>query len=70
LDVWRLIDATVFVDAGQAVSRRADLNLTGLKTDYGFSVSAMRAQSTVARMDVGFGGEGTRVFFGFGGLIQ
>jgi hypothetical protein len=69
-DVWRLVDATVFVDAGKAVSRRADLSLSGLKTDYGFSLSVMRGAATVARMDLGLGGgEGLHMFFGFGGLI-
>jgi hypothetical protein len=69
-DVWRLVDATVFVDAGKAVSRRANLNLSGLKTDYGFSLSVMRGAGTVARMDVGLGGgEGVHMFFGIGGLL-
>jgi hypothetical protein len=69
-DVWRLIDATVFVDAGKAVSRRSDLNLSGLNTDYGFSLSAMRGAATVARIDFGFGGEGRQVFFDLGGLLR
>ena len=68
--VWGPIDASVFVDAGKAVSRRADLNLSNLKRDYGFSVSVMRGPSTVGRVDVGFGGgEGTRVFFTLGSLV-
>jgi hypothetical protein len=69
--VWRLVDATVFADAGKAVSRRDDLDLSGLKTDYGFSVNVMRGASTVARVDVGLGGgEGMHIFFSIGGLIQ
>jgi hypothetical protein len=69
-DVWRLLDATVFVDAGKAVPRPSDLNFSKLKTDYGFSLSVMRGAGTVARIDVGFGGgEGKHVFLDLGGFV-
>lgn len=65
--VWGPIEATVFADAGKVTSRRADINLSDLKRNYGFSLSAMRGGGTIGRMDVGFGGgEGTRVFLGLG----
>jgi hypothetical protein len=68
--VWGPIDTTVFVESGKAVSRRSDLDLSNLRTDYGFSLSLVRAGDTLARADVGFGaGEGMRLFLSFGGLL-
>lgn len=68
--LWGPIDATVFVDAGKVTSLRRDLNLTGLKRNYGFSLGAVRGTDTVLRMDVGFGGgEGTHVFFTVGRVM-
>jgi hypothetical protein len=70
--VWGPIDASVFVDAGKVAPRPSDLNLSGLKHDYGFSISVMRGPTTVARTDFGFGsGEGTKIYvsFGFGDEI-
>jgi hypothetical protein len=69
IPVWGPIDASVFYDTGKAVPRRSDLGLSGLKHDYGFSVSLMKARSTVARMDVAFGEEGPRFFVNVGGLL-
>jgi hypothetical protein len=70
LGVWGPIDATVFYDAGKAVSRRSQLSLADLESDYGFSVSLMRAGSTAVRADFGFGGdEGSRVYFGLGSVV-
>lgn len=67
--VWGPFDATVFVDAGKVTNRASDLfNGRNLKRNYGFSGSVMRGASSVARMDVGFGGgEGVRLFVSFGG---
>jgi hypothetical protein len=70
--VWGPVDASVFVDAGKVARRRADLNFSDLKHDYGFSISVMRGPTTVARTDFGFGsGEGTKIYvsFGFGDEI-
>jgi hypothetical protein len=68
--VWGPVDATVFVEAGKAVGRRSDLDLSGLKSAYGFSLNMVRATGPVARFDFGFGGgEGSRVFIGLGGLL-
>lgn len=58
--IWGPIDATAFYDAGKVASRRADLNLEDLHKNYGFSLSFMRTNSTVARIDIGLGGEGTQ----------
>jgi hypothetical protein len=68
--IWGPIDATVFFDAGKVTSRRRDLDLSGLKRSYGFSIGAVRGANTVVRMDVGFGGgEGTHVFFTVGRVM-
>lgn len=64
--IWGPFDATVFTDAGKVTSRRTDLNLSGLKRNYGVSLSVMRGPSTVARTDIGFGGgEGVNISFSF-----
>jgi hypothetical protein len=66
--VWGLIDATVYADAGKVAYHRSDLDFTGLKHNFGLSVSAMGGDVAAARVDLAFGGEGTRLFFtiGFG----
>jgi Omp85 superfamily domain len=64
--VWGPFDASVFVDAGKVAPRRADLNLSDLKHDYGFGISVMRGPNTVARTDFGFGSEGAKILVSFG----
>ena len=60
-------DASVFFDAGKVTPRPADLNLSGLKHDYGFSISVMRGGNTALRSDFAFGsGEGTKIVVSFG----
>ncbi|HMI55350.1 MAG TPA: hypothetical protein VK494_04100 [Gemmatimonadaceae bacterium] len=67
--LWGPVDATVFADAGKVAPTRSDLDFTDLRRDVGFSLSIMKAWTTWARVDVGFGsGEGTRVFFTLGEL--
>jgi hypothetical protein len=67
---WGPIETTLFFDAGKAVPRRSSLTLSHLQTDYGFSVSLMRAAGTVVRTDFAFGGdEGARIYFSMGGLL-
>ena len=74
IPVWGPFDASVFVDAGKVASRPADLNLAGLKHNYGFSVSMMRGPMAVARAEVGVGGgEGARFLLSFamgGDVVQ
>jgi len=65
--VWGPFDASVFVDAGKVTRRPADLGLSGLKHNYGFSLSVMKGSATVARADIGFGGgEGAKLLVSFG----
>lgn len=73
MPVWGPLDASVFVDGGRVANRPADLNLSGLKHNYGFSMSVMRGPLAVVRGDVGFGGgEGTvfMISFGMGGDVM
>lgn len=66
--VWGPLDASVFVDAGKVARRPADLDLSGLKHNYGFSLSLMKGSTAVARADIGFGGrEGVKISVIFGG---
>jgi outer membrane translocation and assembly module TamA len=65
--VWGPFDASVFADAGKVTHRPADLGLSGLKHDFGFSVSVMKGSATMARTDIGFGsGEGAKFSVSFG----
>jgi hypothetical protein len=69
LPVWGPVEATVFADAGKVAAARSDLDFTGLRRDFGFSVSMMEKWTTKARIDVAFGsGEGARVLFTLGEL--
>lgn len=71
LKVYGPIDATLFVDGGKATALRSDLNLSGLKHNYGLSLSVMTAEATAVRLDVGGGGgEGVHLFFSFGPIFS
>lgn len=57
----RFMDTAVFYDAGKVAARRADLNLDGLKSDYGFGVRLHGPISTPLRIEVARSSEGTRL---------
>ena len=59
--VNRFIDTAVFYDAGKVTARRADLDFTGLTTDYGFGVRLHGPFDTPLRIDVARSSEGTRL---------
>ena len=64
------VRATVFVDAGQVAPRTSDL-FRNIKTGTGFSLSYVRKNRAVARVDVGYAGdEGVRVFWSFGEFLN
>lgn len=66
-NVWNDIDATVFIDAGKVARRAADLHPHNLKESYGFSLSYMRGDTALGRIDAGFGGgEGAALFVSVG----
>ncbi|HEY7566978.1 MAG TPA: hypothetical protein VH762_05375 [Gemmatimonadaceae bacterium] len=63
IPVWGPIDLSIFGDAGKVASRRADLDLDGLRRDLGAGLSIMRGPNTALRVDVAVGGgEGARMF--------
>ncbi|HEX6973531.1 MAG TPA: hypothetical protein VF147_03980, partial [Vicinamibacterales bacterium] len=59
------LDAAIFYDAGKAVARRADLDFSGLKSDFGFGVRFHGPQSTMLRLEVARGTEGIRLIMAF-----
>jgi hypothetical protein len=68
---WGPVETTVFAESGQVAHRLGDLDPSRFNSSYGFSVSLMRGADALARVDVGFGGEGgSRVFFHMGGWLR
>jgi outer membrane translocation and assembly module TamA len=59
----RFLDTAVFYDAGKVTARRADLDLDGLKSDYGFGVRFHGPFSTPLRVEVARSTEGLRLIF-------
>ena len=59
--VNRFIDTAFFYDAGKVTATRADLDFTGLKTDYGFGVRFHGPFDTPLRVDVARSPEGTQL---------
>ena len=61
--VNRYLDTAVFYDAGKVTSRRADLNLDGLKSDYGFGLRFHEPFATPLRVELARSKEGLSVVF-------
>ena len=59
------LDAAIFYDAGKAVSRRADLDFSGLESDVGAGVRLHGPSQTVLRLEAARGREGVRFVIGF-----
>ena len=59
----RFLDTAVFYDTGKVAARRADLDLDGLKHDYGFGVRFHGPFSTPLRVEVARSTEGLRLIF-------
>jgi len=62
--VSRYLDMAVFYDAGKVASRRGDLNLDGLKDDYGLGFRLHGPLSTPMRIDFAKSKEGFAIVFG------
>jgi outer membrane protein assembly factor BamA len=60
------LDLALFGDAGQVAERPRDIDLTDLKTSYGFGFRFNSSNSVFLRADFGFSSEGSRVFLKFG----
>jgi hypothetical protein len=61
--VNRFMDTAVFYDTGRVAARRGDLDLHGLKSDYGFGVRFHGPFTTPLRVEVARSPEGTRLVF-------
>jgi outer membrane protein assembly factor BamA len=57
------VDAALFIDGGKVGSKPGDLDFSHLKRSYGAGLRMHNTTSTLARIDVGHGAEGWRVFF-------
>jgi surface antigen Omp85-like protein len=57
----RFMDTAVFYDAGKVAANRADLDLNGLKSDYGFGVRFHGPFTTPLRIEVAKSPEGARL---------
>jgi hypothetical protein len=64
IPLHRYVHSSVFFDAGQVASHTSEL-FSHLRTSTGFSLSLVRREKTVGRMDVGFG-EGVHIMWSFG----
>jgi hypothetical protein len=65
---WRIMannffDTAVFYDAGKVAARKSDLDLNGLKTDYGFGLRFHGPLATPLRVEVARSREGLRIVF-------
>ena len=61
--VNRFMDTAFFYDAGKVAARRADLDLDGLKSDYGFGVRFHGPFATPLRVEVAKSPEGLSLIF-------
>jgi hypothetical protein len=61
--VNRFLDTAFFYDAGKVAARTSDLDLDGLKSDYGFGVRFHGPISTPLRIEVARGNEGLAIIF-------
>ena len=59
----RFLDTAVFYDAGKATTHRSDLNLSDLRSDFGFGIRLHGAAVTPLRIDFAKGNEGFAIVF-------
>jgi outer membrane protein assembly factor BamA len=60
------LDLAAFVDAGQVAAKPGDLHFADLQKSYGAGFRFNTEKSVFLRMDLGFSGEGRRLFLKFG----
>jgi outer membrane translocation and assembly module TamA len=61
--VNRFFDTAIFYDAGKVVSKRSDLDLDGLKKDYGLGFRFHGPVATPLRIDFAKSNEGLSIVF-------
>ena len=59
----RFLDVALFYDAGKVTARRGDLNLDGLKDDYGLGFRFHGPAATLLRIELAKGNEGLAFVF-------
>jgi outer membrane translocation and assembly module TamA len=59
----QFLDVALFYDTGKVASRRADLDFSGLKHDWGIGVRFHGPTMTPLRIDVARGSEGFNIVF-------
>jgi hypothetical protein len=65
----RFLDAAFFYDTGKVASRTSDLDLKGLKSDYGFGLRFHGPVSTPLRVEVARSPEGLALIFSTGAIF-
>lgn len=68
--VQEFVEMAVFYDAGKVERRRADLDFDDLESDVGIGLRFHGPVTTVLRIEVARGNEGTRLSFGFSAPIR
>jgi outer membrane protein assembly factor BamA len=64
--VNRFLDTAVFYDAGKVTASKADLDVKGLKHDFGFGVRFHGPLATALRVEIARSSEGTALVFAAG----
>jgi len=62
--VNRFLDTALFYDAGKVTSSHRDLDLEGLKSDFGFGVRFHGPLATPLRIELAKSNEGFAIVFG------
>lgn len=68
-EIFTGFDMALFADAGKVAARRADLDLSHLRTDAGFGLRIKTRSAVVIRIDTGFSNEGFQVWLKFGNVF-
>ena len=68
MEIWRIVvsrffDTAFFYDTGKVAPRPSDLDLNGLKGDYGFGLRFHGRAATPLRIELAKGHEGLSVVF-------
>lgn len=70
-EVFAALDMALFADVGKVFTERRHLDLRHLEGSYGIGFRVSTRNNFIMRLDIGTGGgEGTRVFFKFGPVLQ
>jgi hypothetical protein len=69
-EIWSGLDAALFYDTGKVATRRQDLDLNGLESDYGFGFRFNTDNGLILRVDSAFGSrDGKHLWVVFGGTF-